>query len=401
MTAVSGMVFKPLTASPLLRQTRCPWNNCFSTEIFAMRRLLPVLALLTVLPGLSQAQPYDFRPVSQHINTFVGADAEDLLEGASMIVIQNGQAIYKKSFGSYERIAPQVPIASASKWLSALVLQRLVEAGKMRWTDTISDYYGTDYPNATPMKGRITLGQMFSHTAGMSVEVPTCLTPLYKDMALDDCAKTILSKQLSWQPGTQFAYGEGSMQVAGAMAQRATGMTWAQLVAAELTGPLALGRTDFGLNKNGTPFANPIIAGGARSTMMDYANVVQMVLQKGMFRGKQYLSPESIAEMQLDQTLGAPAIPDADPYPEAFGYGYGEWRNAVDCNGVAIEISSTGIFGTSPWVNYQHGIAAVFFAYRQLPGGSVMRDNITQLWGLVADAIGAPPTCPGSGATGN
>lgn len=361
-----------------------------------MRLTLPVIASLFCAVAPAQAQTYDFRPVTQHINSFVGADPEDLLDGASMIVIQNGRAIYKKSFGNYERIAPQVPIASASKWLSALVLQRLVEAGKMRWTDTVSDYFGTDYPNATPMKGGITLGQMFSHTSGMSVDVPTCLTPVYKDMALDDCAKTILSKQLSWRPGTVFAYGEGSMQVAGAMAERATGKTWAQLVESELTGPLALGRTDYGLNKNGTPFANPIIAGGARSTMMDYANVVQMVLQRGVFKGKQYLSPESIAEMQLDQTLGVPVNPDADPYPEAFGYGYGEWRNAIDCNGMAIEISSTGIFGTSPWVNYQHGIAAVFFAYRQFPGGNVMRDNISQLWGLVADAIGAPATCPGT-----
>lgn len=360
-----------------------------------MRRFLPVIASLLCVTAPAQAQVYDFRPVTQHINGFVGTDPEDLLDGASMIVIQNGQVIYKKSFGSYQRIAPQVPIASASKWLSALVLQRLVEAGKMRWTDTVSDYFGTDYPNATPMKGRITLGQMFSHTSGISVDIPACLEPQNKDMPLDNCAKTILSKQLSWKPGTLFAYGEGSMQVAGAMAQRATGKTWAELVASELTGPLAMARTDFGLNKNGTPFANPIIAGGARSTMMDYANVVQMVLQNGMFRGKQYLSPESIAEMQRDQTFGVPVNPDADPYPEAFGYGYGEWRNIVDCNGVAVQVSSTGIFGTSPWVDYQQGTAAVFFAYRQFPGGNVMRDNISQLWGMVADVIGAPATCPG------
>lgn len=360
-----------------------------------MRRFLPLLALMIGLSVQPHAAGYDFRPVTEHINSFVGPDANDLLDGASMIVIQNGQPIYKKSFAGYDGIAPQVPIASASKWLSALVLQRLVEAGKMRWSDTISDYFGTDYPNATWLKGRITLGQLFSHTSGMSVEIATCITVPYKNMPLDDCAKTILSKQLSWQPGTFFAYGESSMQVAGAMAQRATGMSWAQLVEAELTGPLAMTRTDFGLNGNGTPFRNPIIAGGARSTMMDYANVVQMILQKGKFKGRQYLSAASIAEMQRDQTLGVPAIPDADPYPEAYGYGYGEWRNAVDCDGVAVAISSTGIFGTSPWVNYQQGIAAVFFAYRQFPGGDVLRDQISQIWGLVGDVIGTPGPCSG------
>jgi CubicO group peptidase (beta-lactamase class C family) len=363
-----------------------------------MRCSLPLVALILGLSAPAQAQTYDFRPVTAHINEFVGPDAGDLLPGASLIVIQNGQVIYKKSFAGYEHIAPQVPIASASKWLSALVLQRLVEAGKLQWSDTIADHFGTDYPNATPLKGSITLGQLFSHTSGMSVDVPTCLEVPYKDMELDACAKTILSKVLTWKPGNRFAYGEGSMQVAGAMAQRATGLSWAQLLEAELTGPLAMNRTDYGLDRNGLPFTNPIIAGGARSTMMDYANVVQMVLQNGMFRGKQYLSPESVAEMQLDQTLGALSVPDANPYPEALGYGYGEWRNVVDCHGVAIEVSSTGIFGTSPWVNYQHGIAAVFLAYRQFPGGDVLRDKISQIWGLVGDVIGAPASCPGAAA---
>jgi CubicO group peptidase (beta-lactamase class C family) len=359
-----------------------------------MRRVLPFLALIFGLCGSSQAQNYDFRPVTSHINTFVGPDAEDLLSGASMIVIKDGQPIYKKNFGDYKNIAPRVAIASGSKWLSALVIQRLVEAGTMRWGDTVADYFGADYPNATFAKGAITLRQLFTHTSGMSVEPATCLEVEHKNMALDDCAKTILSRQLSWLPGTYFEYGENSMQVAGAMAQRATGKTWAQLVETELTGPLSMTRTDFGVTERGTPFKNPTIAGGARSTMMDYANVVQMVLQRGLFKGTQYLSPESVAAMQRDQTGGVPTNPDADPYPDAFGYGYGEWRNVVDCNGTAIEVSATGIFGMSGWVNYQHGIAAVFFSYRQLPGGDILRDKISQIWGLVREVINEPPQCP-------
>ena len=359
-----------------------------------MRRVLPFLALVLGLSGVTHAQSYNFKPVTTHINSFVGADPEDLLSGAQMIVIKDGVPIYKKSFGDYRNIAPRAAIASGSKWLSALVIQRLVEAGKMRWSDTVQDYFGTDYPNATLAKGSITLAELFTHTSGMGVEPATCIEVEYKNTALDDCAKTILSKALSWTPGTLFAYGENSMQVAGAMVQRATGKTWAELVASELTGPLKMTRTDYGVTQQGKPFKNPTIAGGARSTMMDYANVMQMVLQRGMFNGTQYLSPESIALMQRDQTGGVPANPDADPYPEAFGYGYGEWRNQIDCNGTAIELSATGIFGMSGWVNYQHGIAAVFFSYRQLPGGDDLRDKISQVWSLMRDVINEPPQCP-------
>lgn len=334
----------------------------------------------------------DFGPVTAFIDSFVGPAPEDPLPGASLIVIRDGKTIYRRDFGSYVGIAPQAPVASASKWLSALVIQRLVEQGRMHWDDTVADYFGGDYPNPDPAKDAITLAQLMSHTSGMTVVDNNCLSYPRRNMALQDCAKAILGQPLAWQPGTVFAYGANSMQVAGAMAQRATGLSWARLVGDELTGPLRMTRTSYGINPGGMPFGNPIISGGARSTLRDYANVVQMVVQGGVFDGTAYLSPASIAEMQLDQTHGLPIDADSDPYPGAFGYGYGEWRHLVDCNGVATRISSTGAFGTSPWVDYDHGIAAVFLAYKQnLP--SDVSDDLIELWDLVTDALGGPAGC--------
>jgi CubicO group peptidase (beta-lactamase class C family) len=355
------------------------------------RSLLALIVLLAVVPA-ARAQTYDFQPVTDYVNTFVGKSAQYPLKGASLIVIQNRKAIYRHGFGSYARVNPTVPIASASKWLSALVLQRLVEQGRMRWDDTVADYFGSDYPNADPVKGAITLGQLFSHTSGMSAISNSCLEYPARTMALDDCAKAILAEPLAATPGTLFAYGENSMQVAGAMAQRATGKTWAQLVQSELTQPLGLTSTDFGLDKRGRPFPNPIIAGGARSNQHDYAIVVQMVLQRGMYGGKPYLSPASIAEMQRDRSHGLPIDPDADPYPEAYGYGYGEWINVVNCNGIATRVSSTGVFGSSPWVDYDNGIAAVFLAYQQA-APTELRQDLRQLWEVVAGVVGAPVGC--------
>ena len=357
-----------------------------------MRVLLLVLLGMLGPSLLAQARPYNFRPVTTFVNGWVGPDQDDLLPGAVMIVIKDGQPIYQRNFGSYVGSGPQAPIASASKWLSALVLQRLVENGTMRWDDTIADYFGTDYPNPDPVKGAITLGQLFSHTSGMTVVNNNCLTYVRRNMALDDCAKSILASPLTWTPGTIFAYGENSMQVAGAMAQRATGKTWTQLLQSELTGPLGLTRTDYGLNGNGQPFANPIIAGGARSTLLDYARVVQMVLQQGTLEGVQYLQPESIADIQQDKTNGVPRDPDSDPYPEAYGYGYGQWSNRVDCNQVTTMVSSTGILGTTPWVDYDHGIAAVFLAYKQTLNPQ-LRVNLRELWDIVGDVIGGPVGC--------
>lgn len=357
-----------------------------------MRRLLLVIAALSCIAAPVRAQTYDFQPVTDYVDTFVGKSGQYPLKGASLVIIQNHKIIYRRGFGSYARVNPTVPIASASKWLSALVLQRLVEERRMSWNDTVADYFGSDYPNADATKGAITLGQLFSHTSGMSAVSNGCLEFASRNMALDDCAKAILGAPLAAAPGTLFAYGENSMQVAGAMAERATGKTWAQLVQSELTEPLGLTNTDFGVDKNGRPCSNPIIAGGARSNQHDYAIVVQMILQRGMSGGRPYLSPASIAQMQRDRVHGMPIDPDADPYPEAYGYGYGEWVNLVDCDDIATRLSSTGIFGTSPWVDYDNGIGAVFLAYQQ-SAPSELRGELRQLWKVVADVIGAPVGC--------
>jgi CubicO group peptidase (beta-lactamase class C family) len=358
-----------------------------------MRYLLFALAAFLFAVPAAQAQTYDFQPVTDYVNTFVGQSGQYPLKGASLVVIQNRKIIYRRGFGSYARVSPTVPIASASKWLSALVLQRLVEEGRMSWNDTVADYFGLDYPNADPTKGAITLAQLFSHTSGMTPVSNGCLDFPSRNMSLDDCARSILGAPLASTPGTLFAYGENSMQVAGAMAERATGKTWAQLVESELTQPLGLTHTDYGVDKNGKPCSNPIIAGGARSNQHDYAIVVQMILQRGMYGGKPYLSPASIAQMQRDQTQGMPIDPDADPYPEAYGYGAGEWINLADCSGAPTRISSTGVFGTSPWVDYDNGIAAVFLAYQQ-SAPSELRGELRQLWKEVANVIGAPVGCP-------
>ena len=96
----------------------------------AMRYLpLFLVAFLGASP-LAHAQPYNFQPVTDFVKTFVDPYEEDLPNGAILIVIQDGQPIYQRHFGRYVGIDPQIPIASASKWLSALVIQRLVKPGR-------------------------------------------------------------------------------------------------------------------------------------------------------------------------------------------------------------------------------------------------------------------------------
>jgi CubicO group peptidase (beta-lactamase class C family) len=304
------------------------------------------------------------------------------LNGASLIVIRNGAVIYEQDFGTYTSTT-RIPIASASKWLSALAIERLVERGTMSWSDTVGQYI----PTAPADKQAITLGQLFSHTSGLSQTDDTCLGD-ETNYTLETCVQEILNTTLQYQPGTGFAYTGNGMQVGGRMAEIATGKTWDQIFQDEVTTPLAMTDTDFATTSLKPPYVsvpNPHVAGGVRSTLLDYANVVQMVSQHGQWNDAQYLSADDIANMQKDQTHGAPILYTPDPF--AYGYGYGEWRNSVDAQGVAVQVSSTGKFATSPWVDNQTGVAAVFLVYGNY---AAMQSDLRALWANVRDVVTDP-----------
>jgi CubicO group peptidase (beta-lactamase class C family) len=334
-------------------------------------RLPALLFGLFAAASCRAAVIYDFTPVTQQIDAMLPTYPD--MDGASLIVMRDGAVIYEGYFGDYTPTT-RVTIASASKWLSALAIERLVEKGQMRWGDTVGQYI----PDAPADKLGITLGQLFSHTSGLSQDDDACIGD-HVSFTLATCADEILAGALEYTPGSGFAYTGNGMQVGGRMAELATGKSWAQIFADEVTTPLDMPDTSFNFGN-----FNPQIAGGVSSTLIDYSHVVQMVVQQGWLNGIRYLPAGDIADMQKDQTHGAPIVSSPDPF--AFGYGYGEWRNSIDPQGVAVQVSSTGAFATSPWIDNQTGVAAVFLTKSQ----DMAKADIRALWANVHDVVTDP-----------
>ncbi|HEU0153951.1 MAG TPA: serine hydrolase domain-containing protein [Arenimonas sp.] len=328
------------------------------------------LVLGGLLPGVGAARPaYDLAPVQAAMRALV---ADYRLDGASLrLAREGGQVVMLETFGSY-RGDERVAIASASKWLSALVLGRLVERGTLAWDSRVGDYF----PEAAPAMRPITLAQLFSHTAGMDVDDAPCLS--VRQTTLQACAAQILAIPLVYAPGTGFAYGGNSMQVAGAMAERATGEDWDTLFLAEVVQPLGLTGTDWSTSSllpGYVPTPNPRIAGGARATRDDYARVVDMVLATGRHGEARYLREDTIAAMAIDRAAGLPVYyaPDGGI---GYGYGIGQWVEAKDAAGHTLRVSSPGAFGFTPWVDWRQGSNGVLLVRGN---GSAMRDDLTAI----------------------
>lgn len=334
-----------------------------------LRTLLVFVLLLAALA--TPARPlHDFRAVDAALEQLV---LDHGLDGASLRVFHAGAEVHRRQVGAHDD-RTRVAIASASKWLSALTLARLVEAGVLRWDSRVGDWL----PDAPAATRAITLAQLFSHTSGIAAGEAACLSR--RNTTLQACAADILAMPLAYAPGTGFAYGGNSMQVAGAMAERASGRSWDQLFREQVAGPLGLADTDWsaGLALDGyVPNPNPRIGGGARSTLDDYARVLDMVLAGGDVAGHAFLSPATLATMAVDRARGLPvlSIPDSVAGLD-YGYGIGQWVEARDATGATTRVSSPGAFGFTPWVDWRQGSNGIVLV---LGNGGAMRDALTAI----------------------
>lgn len=355
------------------------------------RALFPAFALTLILAALLGAGPvravpiHDFSPVAAEMTRFVQVHG---LDGASLRLGMAGNVIHRRAYGGYTT-ATRVRIASATKWLSAIALARLIERGQLRWTDTVGRYF----PNVEPAKRDITLEQLFSHTSALPAGDDVCMSnPLF---TLATCAERILQQPLIGEPGKVFAYGGNSMQVAGRMAELATGRSWDDLFLDEVVAPLGLIATDYSTSSTAPGYvrnANPRIAGGARSTLDDYGRLVDMVLARGCLDGgfpdgclpsRRFLSVATLDAMARDRTVGTVTI-SRPAVAVGFGYGFGMWiENADGVNAQIAQpvLSSPGAFGFTPWVHSAGGVSGVLLVQDQL---SRLNADIVDVRAMVA-----------------
>ena len=284
------------------------------------------------------------------------------LPGASLLVVQHGVLVEQEAWGEYD-LDTIVPIASASKWLSAATIMTVVEEGLLSLDEPISSYV----PQLRGQVGTITLRQLLSFTSGLTDDgrVP-CITDPTSTM--QDCAAKLLAGGVVHPPGTKFRYGSEHLYLAGALAEYVTGVPFAQLFRERIAVPLGMDHTAFLQSGSGGQYedvTNPNPAGGAVSTLGDYGRFLEMIVHGGLAPdGTRLLQEASVAEMQTDQTVGVPVTSAAAfRVNEQTPYGLGEWLDWTDEAGAAIVISSDGKFGFRPWIDRQNDLYGVYLIY--------------------------------------
>ncbi len=248
-------------------------------------------------------------------------------------------------------------------------------------------------------KSGITVAQLLSNSSGLAGLLDAPLYAPYRCQygaagTLAACAATIWTADDADRrlpPDTQFRYGGAQWQLAGAVAEAASGETWAELVRDTYAEPCGMRSLGYG-----NPFAggvrggypdwfrgdpanlpatgNPNIEGGAYLDAEDYGTLLLMHLRGGTCGDARALPEAGVERMRTDRI--AAAYGGSTGHPTLKGYGLGWWVDRARPGTVA----SPGFYGAMPWMDDERGWAAAIL----LEANGAARD---QMWAKVWPAL--------------
>lgn len=273
------------------------------------------------------------------------------LSGATLIVGRNGHELYRGSAGRIDANT-QVPVASASKWVSSAVLMRLVEAGKLKLDRPIGAYL----PELQGHWAGVTLRQLLTLTSGAPeghAFENSPLTPYPQVFA------HLVAKPAHAKAGTEFTYGGITLQIAGYLAQQVTHRSWNALFVQQVAAPLGMTQSIYGhpvWEGKADAVASPNIAAGLHTTAEDYFRFLSALQPADASGG--LLSATSIREMETDYTSSLRQNSRPPGVADDWSYGLGLWcerRHSRRCD----LVSSAGSYGAYPWIDRRSGTYGV------------------------------------------
>ena len=345
-------------------------------------------------PPNEAATMFDFAAVTPLVQAFVDRNG---LNGAGLIVVHRDHCvIHHEHWGAFDedRVSP---VASSSKMISAGVLLHLADTGLLDLDAPVADVVG--WGSANPAVTPAHLVSNSSGLIGLSFGLPDpYFCQFMQADTLQRCAEAIFTTPDDdadvVPPDTEFRYGGAQWQVAGAVAEAASGRSWRELVDEIYVTPCGVDSLvydnpfdDVGPGRSTAPggagggapvdgTANPNIEGGASIDTGDYGALLLMHLRDGRCGGRRVLSPDAILRAHGDR-VGEVYGGDADG-PDT-GYGMGWWVDRT-----SGRLTAPGAYGTFAWLDIADGYGAYLALESDSATGARLAD---QLFAVIDAAV--------------
>jgi len=310
-----------------------------------MRRVYSMIVLFLLFLQTSYSQ-YNLSALDDYFQK----NQKALGNKFAVLVYKDGKMIYQKMVGEFNP-KTQAPIIAAGNWLTAALVMSFVDQGKLSLEDPVSKYLPVFDKY---MKSYVTIRHCLSHTTG--IENIGRILPRKKYASLEEEVNALAAKEISANPGQEFYFGNIGLNIAGRVLEVISKKSFDRLIQERILRPLKMRATTFA-NEDGGAISPST---GARTSANDYINFLSMLLNKGMFEGKQILSEKAIAEMQKPQFLGLP-VKNPPKGTEDMQYGMGHWISEE-----GKTFSSPSLSGTWPFIDVCRQYACIILVQNPL-----------------------------------
>lgn len=353
-----------------------------------------------------------------HLTNVMQAQVEaGMFPGAVTAILHRNQLVHFEAHGHLDAARSQpmttdalFRLASMTKPLVTTVAMMMVEQGVFslqdpitRWLPELNALMVETPDGDVPLARPIWVQDLMRHTSGFVYSGMTQsprIKALYEqhniesrveDISADEMLRNLGQIPLAHQPGTFWEYSI-SVDVLGLLLERVMSQSLDVIVAQALLEPLGMKDTRWwvtpeqekklaqtldddplkvGMLKSYRQHYNPAgksyFKGGAGliGSTADYLRYLQMIINKGEFEGKRYLSRKSVELMLSQHTVGMAGTTIANTGP---GYGFGLGFAIRQGQGMGWVPGSTndamwaGVWGTSFWLDPKEQLAAVIMA---------------------------------------
>jgi CubicO group peptidase (beta-lactamase class C family) len=291
--------------------------------------------------------------------------------GLAIAVVKDGRVVFEKGYGVRELGKPDLvdtttlfAIGSTTKAMTAAAIGMLVDEGKVRWDDPVTNYLSSFQLKDPWATREITVRDLLTHRAGL----PNADYLWYgTNSSTAEILRRVRYIEPAYSPRSSFIYQNIMYAAAGQVVAAASGMPWEEFVRTRIFAPLHMTGTVPLLSRAGSMpnVASPhdriddtmrvirnasvdgvASAGSVWSSVADMSKWVRFILDSGRVDGRRLLKPETFAELLKPQTM----VPPNEFYPTSrlthphwTTYGLGWFQQ--DYNGRAVDFHTGSIDG--------------------------------------------------------
>jgi len=277
---------------------------------------ITILFLFFALSGIAQEKTVNYEALDNYIATSV---KNYDLTGLSIALIKDNEVVFTKAYGSKNtkfnqqlETASLFNIASCSKAFTASCLSKLVNEGKLKWSDKVTSYL-PDFKLADPnITSLLTVEDLLCHRSGLGTFYGDLLW-YQTDYSQEEIMKRMEFLPITVQYRSEFGYQNDMYIVAGKIIEKITGLTWGEYLKENILTPLNMLQTRVAskyLDKNQN-IAMPHLkkeveelylidehpALSIYSSTDELSNWVKMLLNKGQFEGKTILDEKVVRDL--------------------------------------------------------------------------------------------------------